>query len=272
MLYLKPQYHPTALAAVQKLADEGITCDLDELLWLHHEAQRATRITPGDGTMLDYPLIVGNAALWPLTLGADEWLTRYARPLYATAPTNAPTHQRTNSAPSAPSSLRLQTLCIGFAMAHSRRPEMFIQLTTRARIIWRVCYWAAGRTFTLRELAAGVDRVLGIAAADMVNIPTPKELAAAANAQTHQRTNSAPSAPAPDYSGHGDTIALLCHFYGNTPDYWLWQISSPRVLDLIERISRITGADADEGKAKALNMCRFLEVVKHIRNKKRDEG
>ena len=244
MLYLKPQYHPLALEALQKLADDGITCTPDEILWLHQEAQRATRLTPGDAPCLDYPLVVGNAALWPLTLGADEWLTHYARPLYDGASSGIAT--------------RLQTLCIAYSMAHSRKPEMFHGLTTRRKILWRVAYWAAGLSCTLRELNAGVDRVLGLADTEPVDIPTPKE-AAAAKAGT-------PAPRADDFAGNTPILAQLLHFYGGTPAQWLWQEPEDKILALLNQMAKILpGADTDDAKARAIAMCKFRAVVAHIR-------
>lgn len=247
MLYRKPTYHPLALAALQKLADENIVCTPDEILWLHQAAQTATRLTPGDGTLLDYPLIVGNAALWPLTLGADAWLNQFAAPLYNAI--------RIESA-----SCRLQVLCIAYAMAHARQPEAFRKLTARARIIWAVSHWAAGLSVTVRELSAGVDRVLGLDAVELVDIPTPKEAAAA-----KAGTPPAP-APRPDYSGYGEMIAQLCHFYGGSPDRWQWHESAAGVTRLLQAIAKIIpGADADDSAALALARNKYNTIVNHIR-------
>jgi len=253
MLYHKPQYHPLALDALRKLDAEGIVCTPDEILWLHKEAQATTRPCPGDGALLDFPFQVGDTLLWPLTLGADAWLNQYAAPLYSSsggtaAPPSASLRQFAN--------LKFQTLCIGYAMAHSRRPEMFHQLTTRRKILWRVTYWAAGLSCTLRELSAGVDRVLGVSDVDLVDIPTPKEKSQGKN----QKSAS------PDYSAYGEVLAQLCHFYGGTPAQWQWGEPAARITELLRAAARIIpGADDDSARAAALARNKFNAVVNHIR-------
>lgn len=243
MIYFKPQYHPLALEALQKLDSENIICTPDEILWLHQEAEKATRLTPSDAPLLDLPIIVGNAWLWPLTLGANAWLDNYARPLWGG-------HAASRAFPG---SERLQILCYAFAMAHSRRPEIFLPLTRPGKIIWRVCYWASGLGVTVRELSAVVDRLLGLDA-DPVDIPTPAEAA---------RAGSVSVPPAP---GYGSIIGMLCHFYGQTPAHWLWQESEEKICSLIERATEyIPGLDRDEQMAKSVALGKFRSVVNHIR-------
>ncbi len=246
MYYRKPVYHPMALEALIKLDAEGIICTPDEILWLHQAAESAARPAPGDGTLLDYPQIVGNAVLWPLTLGADAWLNQYAAPLYNNMEIEA-------------ASTRLQILCIAYAMAHARQPGAFRELTGRLRIIWRVSHWAAGLNITLRELSNAVDRVLGLDAVELVDIPTPKEAAAA-------KAGVPPATPRPDYSSYGEMIAQLCHFYGNTPAHWMWDESGAGVTRLLQSIAKVVpGTTADDSAALALARNKFNAVVNHIR-------
>lgn len=68
--------HPLAAQQVKELRDKwGVECDLDDVVWLHELASRVTRPmgAPHEG-LAGAPVQIGNLTLWPLTIGASEWV------------------------------------------------------------------------------------------------------------------------------------------------------------------------------------------------------
>ena len=238
MLSEKPIFHQLTQSALDELARDGVICTPAEIVWLNHAAGQY--ISPGqnsDATILDFPMEVGNALLWPLSVGALLWIKRYAAAL-----------ARKNE--------RMELLVYAFAMAHSRQPEILhdcvIGWKTKLKIFW----WAAGVGASFRELDAAVSALL---AKGMELVDIPDKVAG------YKRPVNA--------FEWGGVVALLCQRYPATvPEYWLWQASEEEVSFFLSKISSIMPAgsapDTDGHSIAALG--RIRAIVKFIKLQRRE--
>jgi hypothetical protein len=234
MLLEKPVLHRMAADAIATLAKEGIVCAPDEILWLQAMAGKALHPAPADESLfLQLPIPCGNVLLWPLSIGARVWFEDYGRPWFA-------------------GTGLLEEMAVAFCLAHSREPEVFRkELTSCGRARLKVALWAARLNATRRELNEAVGRCLAGEDSDLIEVEGPKPTAAPAAA---------------DY---GDCVALLCHFFGESPDYWLWQAGDDECAALLSRIASLlpgqAGKTMDVHSPKFRALAKFKLVVAHIR-------
>jgi len=232
MLIQKPKFHRLAQEAVDQLAREGIACAPDEILWLQEMAEKVIRPARSDELLfLDMPVVCGNVLLWPLSIGARIWLTQSGKPWFA-------------------GTGDLEELVFAFAMAHSREPEVFAGLNSCLKARLKVAFWACKIKATRRELNEAIARCLTPDDSDLIEVEGPK-----------------PKNPNANASDYGDCLALLCHFYGESPGHWLWKVGENECAELLNKIARVLPADKkiDSSHAKFIAESKFRLVVNHIR-------
>lgn len=232
----KPRFHRLAQEAVDKLAKEGVVCTPDEILWLQDMADKIIRPTRSDERLfLDLPIPCGNIMLWPLSIGARLWLEQYGKPWFI-------------------GTGDLEELVFAFAMAHSRQPEIFTSMTSRWKARVKVAFWACRIKATRKEIADAVSHCMTEDDADLVEVKTPE-----------------PKYVPPSTSDYGDCVALLCHFYGESPEHWVWKTSEADCATLLNKISQLMPTDkkitSDSAKFKAHVL--FNSVVDHIRKSRK---
>lgn len=242
MLIPKPSLNRLAADTIAALAKDGIVCAPDEVLWLNEMAEKLTRPTPCDpDRFFDYPTLCGNVALWPLSIGAKQWL-RAAVEWFG-------------------DNDRIYILAQAYAMAHGRDMGHLLALNTRIAAAWKILAWSRTLNCSLSELARAIDSMTD---RDSVDIPTPKEEAESKNGIARRRHKT-------DW---GEIGALLLHYYpGHSLEYWLWEVSDDLVAILLEKYGDFTTAEPGQGRsAKDRHFLLFSEfrlVVKHIRESRR---
>lgn len=233
MLIEKPILHKLAEETIQDLRRDGIECTPEEIIWLNHLAGKVVRPTPADElTMLDPPVPCGNVLLWPLSIGARIWLDRYGKPWFLGTGDMA-------------------TLVIAYAMAHSRDPVMLEALTSRLKAHFNVALWATRITASMAEVNQAIALARTPEDVDLINIPFDGE-----------RTPRL----AADY---GDVVAQLCHYFGQTPAYWLWESSEDYCAAMLGKIAAVLPADyrMDGNSTKFQMMSKYRLVVSEIRKR-----
>jgi len=235
MLIEKPILHKLAEETIADLRRDGIECTPEDILWLNHAAGKVIRPTPADElTMLDPPVPCGNVLLWPLSIGARIWLDRYGKPWFL-------------------GTGDMEILAVAFAMAHSRKPTMLEELTSRLKAHVRVAFWAMRLKATMAELNRAIALARTPEDIDLVNIPFEGE--------------RAPRLAA-DY---GDVVAQLCHFFGETPEYWFWRVSEEYCTAMLGKIAGVLPAEyrADGASSKFVMLSKYRLVVGEIRKRAR---
>ncbi len=226
----KPKLYKLAEEAIIKLAKEGINCTPEEVIWLNFLAERVVYPTPSSEiSFLDMPVKCGNTFLYPLTIGARLWLEEYGIKFFAGTGV-------------------LEELVFAFAMAHSKKAEIFNNLTSCWKARLKVLNWACKIKATRSEINEAIARCISKYDYDLVNIKGPEP-------KTENYS-------AKDY---GDCIALLCHFYGNTPSYWLWEVSEKMCAELLRKITLLIQESQEISSDKLQALGEFKCVVAHIK-------
>lgn len=134
----KPTLHPLARAALVEIQAAGVEITPDVVLWVHSAAERI-RKTPlrPVADLVDWPVMAGGIALYPLSFGAVAWLMRQ------------------------PERMRNDIRVIAFACANSKQPEILESLSSTMTAMLAVTRFASRLTCSRDALAAAVDEVIG---------------------------------------------------------------------------------------------------------------
>lgn len=255
MLLEKPILHRLAADALADLRRDGIEVAPEDVLWLNHLAGKCVRPTAADELLfLDPPVLCGfqlpfgpfrrradsqPLLLWPLSIGARLWLEQYGRPWF---------HGCGDMEP----------LAVAYAMANARRPDLLRALSSRPRAHLKIAWWATRLTASLAQLSEAIARALNPEDLDLVDVPFPGE-------RKPDRSLAA------DY---GDVLAQLCHFYGETPSHWLWQVSEDTCAAMLRKLSAVLpkemGTDPSSPKFRLLSQFRL--AVGEIRKRQNPEA
>jgi hypothetical protein len=255
MLLERPILHRLAADALADLRRDGIEVAPEDVLWLNHLAGKCVRPTAADEILfLDPPVLCGfqlpfgpfrrralsqPLLLWPLSIGARLWLEQYGRPWF---------HGCGDMEP----------LAVAYAMANARRPDLLRALSSRLRAHLKIAWWATRLTASLAQLSEAIARALNPEDLDLVDVPFPGE-------RKPDRSLAA------DY---GDVLAQLCHFYGETPSHWLWQVSEDTCAAMLRKLSAVLpkemGTDPSSPKFRLLSQFRL--AVGEIRKRQNPEA
>lgn len=212
MLVEKPVFHKLAESAIEELRRAGVEPEPDEICWLNHAADVVLSAATADDVCLDLPVPCGNRLLWPLSIGARIWLTKVAHWFKGLGD--------------------MEMFLVAFAMQFSRDPIILMEhQCSRLKTFWRVATWAACCSATRAELRAAIARALAPEDVDLVTISGPQP-------EKKTRVESA------DYS---DVISMLCHFYGEAPDYWLWRASENLCEALLRKVKNFAPSAKEHG-------------------------
>ena len=131
--------NPLAQAALVEIQAAGVEITPDIVLSVQDaaEAIRKTPLRPV-ADLVDWPVMAGGAALYPLTFGAVSWLMRL------------------------PERMRNDVRVIAFACAHTKQPDTLIALSGVLPTIAAVLRWSMRLTCSYDALSAAVDEVLGL--------------------------------------------------------------------------------------------------------------
>ena len=131
--------NPLAQAALVEIQAAGVEITPDIVLSVQDaaEAIRKTPLRPV-ADLVDWPVMAGGAALYPLTFGAVSWLMRL------------------------PERMRNDVRVIAFACAHTKQPDALTALSGTISSISAILKWSMRLTCSYDALSAAVDEVLGL--------------------------------------------------------------------------------------------------------------
>ena len=203
----RPTLSWVAQKAIAELRNLAVEPTLDEVLWLHELGLKVENPAGrGPGLAAGFPVRCGAVLLWPLTIGAGQWFSDVALPIFG---------QSTQS-----------FLCLAYAHAHARRPDVLEELTTRKTIWQAVRRWCRAMTLTPRELEICMARLQGKPAQDEP-------------AKLQKKTAAA------DQAEWEDILAYLAVNVGEAVETWRWQIDRSIVLTIIRQYKRLSEEDGE---------------------------
>jgi hypothetical protein len=137
VLVHRPTLNPLARAALIEIQAAGVEITPDVVLWVHTAAEKI-RKTPlrSVADLVDWPVMVGDVPLYPLTFGAVAWLMRL------------------------PERMRNDVRTIGYACAYGRDIDALERLDAR-KAGSVVAKWANTLPRSREALAAAVDMLVG---------------------------------------------------------------------------------------------------------------
>ena len=191
---------------IDKLTEKGITLSYEQIIELHDLGQSATRITdPAILTMTGRK--VGNQIFYPLTLAASIWYSESAGKWFADDD-------------------EALTLCLLFAMAHSRQVDVFNETDTPRKARRRAYKWAKGCGLTAAEAFLAVEPLLNGSDDDQSNDP----------------------------ADWGAVIRILQQECGESREHWLLEPAihcEKLVLDIIKKYNSDEAPDPNDPALKA---------------------
>lgn len=223
----KPRVNLVYESAVKECLASGAILNPSDYVWLHFASVKAIGANEYDAPeFIDPCVTVRNVTLYTQSIASIMWWERYGSQWYSNDQT-------------------AQILAIAFCMAHSRQPDAFKCILSKWRADLRLLAWQWSISATVNELAWGIDRISG--SMDAVEIDTPNEVKNQSSAEW------------------GEVIARLCATYGNTPEYYLYEISDADCATLLKNIP-VVGLEA-EAKTEAHTRARgeLREIIRHIK-------
>ena len=184
---------------------------LDDLFALEALAGAATARTQSEqltaAAALDLPVDIGDVKLWRLTMAGCEWLTQIERDWFAGDP-------------------RMMEIAVVWACAHGRDRAAFAELGGRFKTAFKLAAWARWQNVAWQALAATVKALL------------PKQSAPA---------DTEPAQLDDDAGAYlGGVLGALIENFGQTADYWLWDVPQETALALLARLGARAEAEAGE--------------------------
>jgi hypothetical protein len=233
MLIEKPELHRMAAQAIAELATEGRAVAPQDVLWLHHLAEKVSA-PYGKRGPIDWvapPIQCGGVTLYELTLAGEWWLFECAAKWW-----------HGNS--------RLEILACAWVMAEGRTNDALQRVADERAAWWVLREWQKTCHASLEMLDAATLAMID--AQPMVNIGA----------------DTKPSNAPADWAGIAQT---LVEHYGETADYWIFRAPVARVNACISQIvAANTGKDSKDTHlqdAKRRAFAAFSAAVSDIRSR-----
>ena len=234
MLVEKPKLHLMAKQAIEKLEQAGKKILPDDVLWLHHLADKVSNPAPRTDALdwISHPLKCGNRLLRPLSVAGVIWWEECASKWFF-------------------SSDMFQILSLAYAMENGRKEGAFDSLSSESSARVRLFAWAMGTTASLKEIEDAVNILID--QNDMVDI------------------GPATAARRADARVWGDIICMLCSECGGSPMDWIWDYTPQQVMQCVDKVMSSNAAKAgislDNMDAKAGAFREFHAAVDSIKNR-----
>ena len=233
MRIAKPRVNLLYESAVKELKAAGVDITPDEYVWLYEAAKKAIN---GSGSecpaFIEIPVTIGDVTLWPMTIGAMLWWSRYAEEWYANDKT-------------------MQIIAMAYCMAHAKEPETILNLNSKAKADIALVAWQATTSSkcTLGQLSWAIDKVNG--QFDYVDIHSENAVETLANSS----------------ADWGVIIAKLCGAYHMPARYFLWDLSQSAAIDMLTNAPSPFGYAKDTDAQASRYFGEFREVVAHIKRR-----
>jgi len=240
-----------AKEGVFRLRGQGIEPDLDDVAALHELGKRVERNEGAPSlSVLGNPVRAGNCTLWPLTIGAEQWLNGRALPWFEGNGT-------------------LEFYACAFAYAMARTPEVLIELVEAKQAAKVVEAWAGDCSATRDELSDALDKLL-----PEESVPGKEDKFCPECMQDWppDRPDEDPNLLPPelDQGAYFSLIESLIKTYpGTTMEYWTWTPPQSVAFRLLQA-SADSDANSNGQVSSGSNMQathRFETALRSIRDK-----
>jgi len=175
---------------------------LDEIAALESLAEEASGNTPRGRldkiAALDLPVCVGGLELRRLSIGALEWLHGLQGGYYA-------------------GDARTMDLAVVYALAHSREPDLLAAMGGSFKTTFVLHLWARKLKASWAALNEAAEYLLGIDR----------------NRPALPATDAGDGSVADNPDDFGPVLECLLSEYGNTAEYWLWEVPCETVSELL---------------------------------------
>ena len=204
---------------------------LDAIFELQQLADSATAKTQAEelsaAVALDLPVEVGGVKLWRLSIAACDWMEQIERDWF-------------------PRDARMMETAVVWACAHGRDKGAFAGLGGRTATAFKLGFWARQQRASWEALTATVKALLPRkSAAEPVGEPAPVD---------------------DDAGGYlGAVLETLLANYGQTVEYWLWEVPQETVMALLDVAGARADAESDGAAVGARQIAahkRFVEAAK----------
>lgn len=181
------------------LRNQGIDPTDEDIISFHHLGELAQFGGIQDPALLRFAAVrVGSISFYPMTIGASIWYSDTALKLF-------------------PDNDEMALLCLLFALAHSREPELLEELDTWFKCFRRVRRWAKRVNLSDAEATKAIEMLL------------PQVI----------YTETEDDKPS-DYS---PALAILSRFHGKDRHHWLWNEPADYCMELIQKTIEMESTD-----------------------------
>jgi hypothetical protein len=231
---LKARLTQLGRETINKLIEEGISLDPDQIVCIHELAKKAASGLLDPTLLLMTSRKVGNVNIYPLTIGSKVWLDTVIKDYFQNDGT-------------------LISLAILYAHAHARQPEI-LNFDDPIKCKKDIIKWARKNNITEDEFNEVINSLTHY-------IPKNTSLDLLLDLTEQIREHPLQLDVSKIYEYYDELeymedskedcipgLALLMRFYGETKEHWLWEESEEVCAALIkEGIEKETGKKSDQG-------------------------
>lgn len=236
-------------SAIKELEQNKVTPTPDECVWLYMLCEQIVAPTKYNIPCAVRPVIkIKDVTLFPLSLGASIWLDDFARKWWDGATNDGFLNKWIDP------NFDMDLLSIAYAMAHSKKPEVFHELTEESHARLVIKTWAMKLSCSWKELKNAVLNFYK--PYDTMEIQSPNE---------PQKTDDEP-----DAGMWGRIICKLANEYKQLPEYFMWQIPEEQFWEMVKGLK----SDDNEKQTATHNLQEqeALRLVKKFIIEKRSNG
>ena len=189
------------------LRNQGIEPTDDDIVTFHHLGELAQFGGIKDPALLRFAAIrVGSILFYPMTIGASLWYSETALEWFE-------------------GNDEMALLCLLYALAHSREPQVLEEIDTRFKCFRRVRKWAKKVNLTSAEAEKAVEMFLPQAIYSAEIEADDGEM------------------PQPDSNDYSPALAILTRFHGKDRHHWLWNEPADYCMNLIQKTIEMESSD-----------------------------
>jgi hypothetical protein len=248
MLLNRPIVSPMVKGAIDEIKKSNQECSIEEIIWLHQLAQKVVNPIPfKNHDMLDIPIEIGSLTFYPLTIGARIWYETFGDKIV----NNPPKWRKSDS-----ETQRWVITVLGFLHFNSQNCE-YLEKLTLEKAYNDIIKWEWKLKITHNQLIDIIYKLSDLYEEVNESIKDPPFY------KSRQVINQASI----DY---GDGIARLLSSFGQTPNYWLWEVNEKEFWSFVQKSnieSNKGNETVDIGKHYSnLALAEFKSLVWWIKN------
>ena len=245
--------NPFADQHISKLKADGVDVSPADCVWLYELADAYLNNSEGSFSVKLFGIKVGKHTLNRMSLGARIWFADIASELFD-------------------GDENLLNLSVCFALFNSRKPELFKSLLTYDEAKRAVLEWSKTIDLSADEITAAIDMLYPTEETRSCSSCGNKDSDECKLCDQFSRWLERKLPEVEKKMQWGEVLLSICTVYGNTPEWWCWNVSEQECIELATKASikdsSSENRNAEEqykkrNQQKLFN--RFLEAVKMIR-------